>query len=381
MEALYFRLAMVALAVGSLGASYRTPNFVVSAPSESFAQQVGEEAERFRKELAVEWLGHELPRWRSPCPISVKVGDHLGAGGATSFSFHRGEVTGWRMSIQGSAKRVLDSVLPHEVNHTIFATHFRRPLPRWADEGACTVVEHPEEKAKQKKYLIRFLKTRRGIAFSRMFAMSEYPRDVMPLYSQGYSVTRYLIAQGGKKKFVKYIGAGMQSGNWTRTTRKFYGFENLGELQDTWLDWVREGSALPLAGFDSNGLPAAQLAANTTEEQQSSAPSTQLAGPLVPLNGEKSENIAAQAEQVASSQTPRRESAPSSDGWVAVGGTYGRLASKSSEPSPAKQEPEVLMEWSQPTNAAPQGQTPTREKERDFASSQDVFTESSVYRR
>ena len=40
-----------------------------------------------------------------------------------------------------TARRILDSVLPHEITHTIFATHFGQPLPRWADEGACTTVD------------------------------------------------------------------------------------------------------------------------------------------------------------------------------------------------------------------------------------------------
>ena len=131
-----------------------------------------------------------MPTWAGPCPITVQVGDHLGAGGATSFMFERGEVYGWRMTIQGSLERVLDSVLPHEVTHTIFATHFRRPLPRWADEGACTTVEHASERAKQQMMLVDQLRNGRGIAFGQMFAMKEYPHDVMPLYSQGYSVAR-----------------------------------------------------------------------------------------------------------------------------------------------------------------------------------------------
>ena len=126
----------------SLGANQRTANFIVSAPTPAIAQQIAQAAEQYRKQLAIDWLGREMPTWAEPCPITVQVGDHLGAGGATSFMFERGEVYGWRMTIQGSLERVLDSVLPHEVTHTVFATHFRRPLPRWADEGACTTVEH-----------------------------------------------------------------------------------------------------------------------------------------------------------------------------------------------------------------------------------------------
>ena len=223
-------------------ASHRTSNFIVTAPTKAFAVEVAEAAEQYRHDLAIEWLGEELPQWQSPCPIRLQVGSHLGAGGATSFMFQNGVPYGWRMNIQGSQERILDSVLPHEVNHTIFATYFGRPLPRWADEGACTTVEAASERAKQDRMLIEFLTTRRGIAFNRMFAMTEYPSDIMPLYAQGYSLARFLIAQGGKRKFVEYVGDGMNSGDWEAATERHYVMKDLSELQITWLDWVRQGS-------------------------------------------------------------------------------------------------------------------------------------------
>ncbi len=242
MDALAIRCAILAAAVASMGASYRSPNFIVEAPSQQMAEQIGQAAEKYRRELAAEWLGTPMRNWAQPCPITAHVGDQLGAGGATSFVFEQGEVFGWTMTIQGSLERILDSVLPHEVTHTIFATHFRQPLPRWADEGACTTVEHVSEKEKQQRMLIEFLHTNRGIAFSRMFAMREYPRDVMPLYSQGFSLARYLIAQGGKRKFLNYIADGLRDENWSRATKQHYGHENLLNLQNDWLAWVKQGS-------------------------------------------------------------------------------------------------------------------------------------------
>jgi hypothetical protein len=242
MDAHLLRGALVAVAVASLGANYRTENFVISAPTPALAEQIGRTAEQYRRELAIEWLGQEMRTWAQPCPITAHVGEHLGAGGATSFVFEHGEVFGWRMTIQGSQTRILDSVLPHEVTHTIFATHFRQPLPRWADEGACTTVEHVSEKSKQQNMLIDFLRTGRGIAFGQMFTMKEYPHDVMPLYSQGYSVARYLVAQGGKKKFLTFLADGLRDENWTRAINKFYNVPNLAALQSNWLDWVRKGS-------------------------------------------------------------------------------------------------------------------------------------------
>lgn len=242
MDARIFSATLALLSIICLGAGYRTPNFVVDAPTPQLAQEIGQAAERLRRELAIDWIGKEMPQWGQPCMLTAQVAPNLGAGGATSFVFDRGEVFDWRMNIQGSRERILDSVLPHEITHTVFACHFRRALPRWADEGACTTVEHPVEKNKQKQMLITFLKTGRGISFSKMFAMKEYPADVLPLYSQGYSLARYLIARGGKKRYLDFIADGMRDENWPRAVRKYYGHESLLALQNTWLGWVRQGS-------------------------------------------------------------------------------------------------------------------------------------------
>lgn len=235
--------AAAILASGSCGwaATARSTNFVVHAPTPALAQEIAGSAERWRKELAVEWLGQEMPAWGKPCPIHCSVSPRLGAGGETSFIFDGGHVFGWKMRVQGSRERVLDSVLPHEITHTVFATHFRRPLPRWADEGACTTVEHPSEIGKQERMLIRFLKTGQGIPFHRMFALKEYPANVMPLYSQGHSVTTFLIERRGKKEFLEFLANGMAEERWEEAIREHYGHANLRELQDQWMQWVVSG--------------------------------------------------------------------------------------------------------------------------------------------
>jgi hypothetical protein len=241
-----FSILAIAPPPAAIAAPARTQNFIVYAPTPQLAQQVSQAAENYRRELAIEWLGHELPAWSQPCPIMVKLDP--GAGGRTSFMFRNRVPHGWEMEVQGTPERILDSVLPHEITHTIFATHFGSPLPRWADEGACTTVEHESERRKQHEWLIRFLKTQRGIPFNRMFAMTEYPSDILPLYSQGYSVARFLIAQGGKREFVQFIGTGLESNNWTAAVQSHYGYESLGNLQLAWVDWVTKGSREDLAG-------------------------------------------------------------------------------------------------------------------------------------
>jgi hypothetical protein len=146
MRALQLRAARVArrisravLVVATLpvlaGASHRTTNFVVEAPTAEAARAVAEHAEACRKEVARQWLGDELPAWPAPCPVKVKL-TRGEAGGLTSFGFAHGRVTDQTMSVEGRLDRVLASAIPHEVTHTVFAAYFGAPMPRWADEGA-----------------------------------------------------------------------------------------------------------------------------------------------------------------------------------------------------------------------------------------------------
>jgi hypothetical protein len=245
MEARSLRAALLAaVLVASMGARYRTPNFIVETPDPRLAQQFAQAAEAYRRDLAVEWLGKAMPDWSQPCVITINVGAHLGAGGATSFVFDRGEVFGWRMTIQGSAERILDSVLPHEITHMIFASHLRQPLPRWADEGGATSVEHISERIKHRKMLVHFLRNGRGIAFDRMFAMKDYPPDVMPLYAQGYSLAEFLIQKQGRRAYVDFLADGLKTDDWAGAIQRHYGIAGAGALQNTWLAWVRQGSPL-----------------------------------------------------------------------------------------------------------------------------------------
>lgn len=234
-------LSLLVLTLTSMGAAARSRNFIVQTGDPALDRQIADAAERYRRDLAVAWLGQPMRDWAAPCVMTVRIGENLGAGGATTFMFDRGEVFGWRMNIQGPRQRIFDSVLPHEVTHMVLATHFRRPLPRWADEGAATSAECAAEREKHYRMLWEFLHTRRGIAFATMFALTEYPPDVMPLYAQGFALADYLIQQGGRRKFLAFLEDGMETRQWSAAVARHYDTANLGQLQDNWLAWIRDG--------------------------------------------------------------------------------------------------------------------------------------------
>ncbi len=230
-------------------ASVRTQNFIISAPNSQLAEAVGKAAEQYRSELAEYWLGYELSPWQAPCPIKVVAGPRLAAQGVTHYDIQ--PVRNFRMEVVGTPERILDSVLPHEVTHTILATHFGRPLPRWADEGVCTIVEHDAEKSKHEAHLRNFLRTERGIAMNKLFLLREYPDDIHPMYAQGYSVCRFLIEQQGPRTFIQFLEKYIERPSWTDAVREHYGYDSLAELQQYWLKWVSDGSG-PVEQYAKN---------------------------------------------------------------------------------------------------------------------------------
>src|SRR3984957_6819319 len=249
MDARLYRFAALVPALALLGATtangatFSTANFVVTTGDADFARQCAETAEKYRKELAREWLGHDLPRWFRPCQISVTVGQ-IGAGGATTFTFAAGQVFGWDMRVQGTAERILDSVIPHEVSHTIFASHFRRPLPRWADEGAASLVEHESERRRQLMLLRQVFHTPQRIPLPQLIAMKEYPSDmqsVLTLYAEGYSLADYLVQSGGKERYLRFL-QDAHDRDWNYAIHTYYGLDDVASLERHWSEWVTQGS-------------------------------------------------------------------------------------------------------------------------------------------
>lgn len=333
MEARLIRPALLAaILIVSMGARFQGPNFIVETADPQMAAAISRAAEQYRHDLAILWLGEALPNWAQPCTMTVKVSPYLGAGGATTFVFDRGEVFGWRMNIQGSGERVLDSVLPHEITHMIYASYFRSPLPRWADEGGATSMEHVSEKQKHREMLVRFLQTGRGIAFGELFAMKDYPQDVMPLYAEGYSLSEYLINHGGRRKFVAFLADGMRDGQWLEAVQKNYGYRDLPTLQKEWVDWV--GRGFPEPPRDNRVMTA------SAETPASSAPAA--AATIAAAGGERparpSPNLIYHINDKAASDAPptRYAGAPAS-GYPAASGIVSAARPAETLPASAAQ--------------------------------------------
>ncbi|HJZ58427.1 MAG TPA: hypothetical protein VKE74_26025, partial [Gemmataceae bacterium] len=298
-----FVFALLAAPGTASAATYETTNFVVDAPTPELAKTFGEKAEFYRIEKARDWLGREMPNWSRKCPLKVTV-NMGGAGGATNFSFGteggRPCVLNQWMEIRGDVKQLLNSVLPHEVTHTVLAYHFGRPVPRWADEGGSVLSENDEERFQHDVRCRELLNAGRGIRLRVLFRMARYPHDMIVLYAQGYSVTAYLVEKGGggregRGRLLQFLGYGMQGSTeeshgtpetWNEAARRVYGFDSVEAMETAWLDSLRNPTPRTSARNTGGtpGTPTANLggsAAAPTDVRSSAAPALPVLEPPV----------------------------------------------------------------------------------------------------
>jgi hypothetical protein len=237
-------LALVLSASSALAGSFRTTNFIVEAPNNQLAREFGEAAEYWRKEKALEWLGQEMPNWQRPCPITVKITPE-GPSGATTFDFGQQPIYQF-MQITGPKERLLNSVLPHEVTHTVFAHYFRQPVPRWADEGGSVLSEDDIERGRHDQMCRQMLNQGHAMQLGYLFSLKDYPKDVMVLYAEGFSITRFLVDQANRQTFLKFVSHGMKHG-WDSAVQTHYQMQNVRQLESAWIDSLKKPRSTAVA--------------------------------------------------------------------------------------------------------------------------------------
>lgn len=220
-----------------LGVSSR--NWTVHAPSEQIAQAIADAAEKYRKTLAVEWFGKELPPWPQAWPIHVKL-DSPGASGATSFQINDGKIVSVQMSLDGPLDQLLESALPHEITHVLLAHHFAGPIPipRWADEGAAMLAEAPGKGLLHEKAVQQFLNAGRAFQLKRLFALHDFPADAATFHAESYSVAKFLVETADRQVFLEFVADGMRDG-WDVAAKRHYAYENLASMEIAWLKNLR----------------------------------------------------------------------------------------------------------------------------------------------
>jgi hypothetical protein len=190
------------------------------------------------------WLGKEMAPWREACVLQVEI-TLSSTGGSTTFDFANGGARVRRIDIRGPLDRVLNSILPHEIAHTVFAHHVRQPVPRWADEGAAVLAGGLADHQRFEKHMRRLLHTGQEMSLRRLFGCREFPPDaeqILALYAQGYSVSCFLLEVRDRRTFLAFLSHALRDG-WDSAVRASYRYDNVEQLELAWRAWVRKKAA------------------------------------------------------------------------------------------------------------------------------------------
>jgi RNA polymerase sigma factor (sigma-70 family) len=210
-----------------------TPNFIVEGVPPRTARLIAEAAELHRKQQALHWLGKELPTWPKPCRIRVQIEARGAGSAATTFNFIDDRVE-QSMQIEAPLDRILADLLPHEVTHTVLASHFRKQIPRWADEGMAIQAESPEEQQSHERTMWEVIANGRMIKLDKLFELKEYPKDVQVFFCQSASLVRFLVQRKNPATLIAFVKDGM-AGDWNRAAKTHYDFADIDALHVAWL--------------------------------------------------------------------------------------------------------------------------------------------------
>jgi hypothetical protein len=178
-----------------------------------------------------------------------------GSGGATTFDIRPDGTIEQSMHIEGPLDRILDSVLPHEVAHTVLIHHLGFIAPRWADEGVAVLAESEAERHRHDEAVRRLQGEGRTMALRRLFEAKDYPQDAMVMFAQGHSVVKYMTTEmDDHPTFVAFLAEAHRVG-WDKALQRYYRCAGVDDLERCWLAWLRETKVPPTMAVKPSAPP------------------------------------------------------------------------------------------------------------------------------
>lgn len=181
-------------------------------------------AEHWRTKWFKLFVGEDIP-YKEIATLKITVNDRLKVGGGqTTFVIDNSEVHNFRIEIQGPVEGMSNTVLPHEVMHTILASYYKRGLPRWADEGYCSYIEPIKVNM---PWTTRY-------PFHAIMEMTDYPPDTKSFYMQSMSMVDWLINLKDLKTFRSFLEEAPFGGDHQPALLKYYNFKSYQEAEQAW---------------------------------------------------------------------------------------------------------------------------------------------------
>jgi hypothetical protein len=226
----------------------RSENFSVYVPdhptrqqAQQFAERLLERAQQFRREIAVEWLGEELPAGAGKTIIYVEYSDVEDFG--LTWAKDGPERHYHTIWLHTSPQSATGETLKHEIAHSVFATKYPHPnrLPSWVEEGIASRYDNHIRSGARAQLLRFWGRTGRAAQLAPILESTDLKSFDENSYAAATSLVSFLLARGGERVLMRFAEDGQRSG-WNAALHSHYGIESMQQLQSDWQGWLAEGA-------------------------------------------------------------------------------------------------------------------------------------------
>lgn len=224
-------------------------NFTVFTPAQAsqqetdaFARTLLESAERYRKLIALEWLGEELPPSVGQTIVNVSFAAEPDRG--LTWVKDRPDRKYHTLYLVASPSRGVDDLLAHEMVHVVLATRYPHPgrLPAWLEEGIASRYDGPQRQATRKQIVQWFARTNSWPRVAALLNESNISSQDQSAYTVCATLTDMLLSRGDKQTLLDFGQSAAQLG-WDGALQKHYNIPNVSQLQSEWQSWVSRSTS------------------------------------------------------------------------------------------------------------------------------------------
>ncbi|MCA9184749.1 MAG: hypothetical protein R3E01_27915 [Pirellulaceae bacterium] len=227
------------------GAGYaHNENFDVYTPAQSapdaareYSRQVLAAAEKYRREIAVEWLGQELPPSVGRTVINIRFDEQRDHG--LTWAIGQSRRRTHTLYLATSPELAAGSTLAHEMTHVVLATRFAgdKRLPAWLEEGIASHYDDDSRNARRRNLLRWFVETGNWPRLPLVLQSENIAADDAESYAVACSVKDYLLTQGDKGQLIEFGQQAVAAG-WENALQTCYNIRGADRLQSEWQQWV-----------------------------------------------------------------------------------------------------------------------------------------------
>jgi hypothetical protein len=218
-----------------------TPAYPTQQDAQAYAREVLRSAEVWRREIAREWLGEELPPSVGQTTVNVSFSEDRDAGLTWANADRRREYH--TLYLTTTPDRALTNTLAHEMVHVVLATRFPAPrrLPAWIEEGVASRYDDRGRHLTRQRIVSWMAHTGNWTAVESVLDSPNISSSDKAAYATASSVVEYLLIQADKRTLFEFGLYGARAG-WDAALERYYRIPSVAELQRRWETWIAQSS-------------------------------------------------------------------------------------------------------------------------------------------